>query len=602
MRRLVRRSRKLMRYSSVLLLPGSLALLLAAAAAGAPGWFLAAAALCYAAEPAVERLMPDAARPLRWGQLGAGARVLVRQGAFVLLLVRAGDVDSPVVWTAALGFLALDWIRAAVLAGSVAARRINRVPYLTRNLGKGEPASPAECPAWQSRLTALLENYADLLPLLLGTVGLLVDLPLLLAAGLLATALAAAVAQAGQSARLRRMRALLNGNRVGRDVQRRVNGYKPEVVLYFTGPATTVYQANMWLSALEQLDRKAMVLVRSPEVVAAIAPTTLPVVCISKAEDVMNFDLPTVKVALYPGNTGKNLHLLREEHIKHVFVGHGDSDKGPSSNPVSKIFDEVWVAGPAGRDRYHNSDAGVRDEAIVEVGRPQLGEITTEPSGGPVPTVLYAPTWEGWDNEHGYSSLLGMGEKIVRTLLEQGDRLRVIYRPHPYTGRRLPAAAAAHARLLKMIEDANRTGGGGHQVVTGADASLYECFNRSDMLITDISSVISDYIPSLKPYVVTNPEGMDEAVFRAEFPSASAAYLLGPDCAELPDILAVAATPGQDPLAAERRTLRDYLLGPEHPDAMTRFAAAVDALAEAGPRATMYGNSGSTIRTAREPA
>jgi hypothetical protein len=122
------------------------------------------------------------------------------------------------------------------------------------------------------------------------------------------------------------------------------------------------------------------------------------------------------------------------------------------------------------------------------------------------------------------------------------------------------------------------------------------------MLITDISSVISDYIPSLKPYVVTNPEGMDEAVFRAEFPSASAAYLLGPDCAELPDILAVAATPGQDPLAAERRTLRDYLLGPEHPDAMTRFAAAVDALAEAGPRATMYGNSGSTIRTAREPA
>ncbi|NED51167.1 hypothetical protein G3I24_09640, partial [Micromonospora aurantiaca] len=100
-------------------------------------------------------------------------------------------------------------IRAAVLAGSVAARRINRVPYLTRNLGKGEPASPAECPAWQSRLTALLENYADLLPLLLGTVGLLVDLPLLLAAGLLATALAAAVAQAGQSARLRRMRALL---------------------------------------------------------------------------------------------------------------------------------------------------------------------------------------------------------------------------------------------------------------------------------------------------------------------------------------------------------------------------------------------------------
>lgn len=255
--------------------------------------------------------------------------------------------------------------------------------------------------------------------------------PALVAGGLLATTAAAVGAHAGQAGRLRRMRTLLTADHVGRDVQDLVDRYRPEVVLYFTGPPATVYQANMWLDALERLDRKALVLVRSAEVVGALAPTRLPVLCVTKAEDMMNFDLGTVKVALYPGNTGKNLHLLREEHIKHVFVGHGDSDKGPSSNPVSKVFDEVWVAGPAGRDRYRNSDAGVREEAIVEVGRPQLGEITTEPSGGPVPTVLYAPTWEGWDNEHGYSSLLSMGERIVRTLLDQGPRLRVIYRPHP---------------------------------------------------------------------------------------------------------------------------------------------------------------------------
>jgi hypothetical protein len=600
-RRLVTRYSTLIRYSSVLLLPVTLGLLVLSASAGSPGWFLGAAALCYAAELAVLRLMPDAARALRWGQLSVGARVLVRQAAFVLLLVQAGDVGDPTIMLAALGFLLLDWVRAVALAGAVAVRRVNKLPYASRNLGQGEPAPPDEEPAWRSRLVGLLESHADVLPLLLGTIGLLVDFPPLLAAGLLAVGAAALVAHTAQSAQLRRMRALLNGDRVGRDVQRRVNRYKPEVVLYFTGPATTVYQANMWLDTLERLDRKAMVLVRAPEVVAALAPTRLPVLCVTKAEDMMNFDLATVKVALYPGNTGKNLHLLREEHIKHVFVGHGDSDKGPSSNPVSKVFDEVWVAGPGGRDRYRNSDAGVRDEAIVEVGRPQLGEITTEPSGGPVPTVLYAPTWEGWDNEHGYSSLLGMGEKIVRTLLEQGPRLRVIYRPHPYTGRRLAKAGAVHDRLVAMIEDANR-GGGAHQVVTGADASLYECFNRSDMLVTDISSVISDYIPSLKPYVVTNPEGMDEQVFRAEFPSASAAYLLGPACGELPDILAVAATPGEDPLAGERRRLRDYLLGPERPDAMTRFAAAVDALAEAGPRSAMHGLTGPAVPATPEPA
>jgi hypothetical protein len=590
-----------MRYATVLSLPITLGLLIVAGAAGSPAVFLGAMVLCYLAEQAVLRVTPDAARALRWGQMPSGARMLVRQAAFLLLLVQDEDAGTPTITLTAAGFLFLDWIRAVALAGSVAVRRVNKLPFVSRNLGPGEPALPDKPPAWQTRLVGLLEGRADFLPLLSGTAGLLAGVPALVGAGLLATAAATAAAHAGQSRRLRRMRALLTADHTGRDVQRLVDRYRPEVVLYFTGPPATVYQANMWLDALERLDRKAMVLVRSAEVVGALAPTRLPVLCVTKAEDMMNFDLATVKVALYPGNTGKNLHLLREEHIKHVFVGHGDSDKGPSSNPVSKVFDEVWVAGPAGRDRYRNSDAGVRDEAIVEVGRPQLGEITTEPSGGPVPTVLYAPTWEGWDNEHGYSSLLGMGERIVSILLEQGPRLRVIYRPHPYTGRRLAKAGAVHDRLVKMIEEANR-GGGAHQVVTGADASLYECFNRSDMLVTDISSVISDYIPSLKPYVVTNPEGMDERVFRAEFPSASAAYLLGPACAELADILAVATTPGADPLAGERRTLRDYLLGPEHPDAMTRFAAAVEALAEAGPRATMHGAADPAITGAPEPA
>ncbi|CNE15598.1 CDP-Glycerol:Poly(glycerophosphate) glycerophosphotransferase [Mycobacterium tuberculosis] len=602
MRRLVSRYSRLARYSAVLLLPVALGLLLVAAVTGSPGWFLGAAALCYAAEQAVERLLPDAARPLRWGGFGAAGRLLVRQAALVLLLVQADGVGSPVIWTAVVGFFVLDWLRAAVLAGAVAADRVNRLPYLTRNLGKGEPAFPADCRTWHKRLARLLEGHADLLPILFGSVGIMVGLPALLTAGLLATAVLTLIVQAGQTARLRRLRVLRNGNRVGRKVQRLVSAYKPEVVLYFTGRAVNCYQANMWLETLERLDRKAMVLVRSAEVVGALAPTRLPVVCISRAEDMMNFDWSTVRVALYTGNTGKNLHLLREPDIKHVFVGHGDSDKDSSSNPVSKIFDEVWVAGPAGRDRYLNSDAGVRDEAIVEVGRPQLAGISAEPTGNAVPTVLYAPTWEGWDSEHSYCSLLGMGEKIIGTLLEQGAGLRVIYRPHPYTGTRMAAAQAAHERVIAMIEQANRTGPGGHRVVTGAEASLHDCFNQSDMLITDISSVISDYMPSLKPYVVSNPHGMDESVFRTEFPSASAAYLLGPDCAELPDILAVAATPGQDPLAAERRVLRDYLLGPEHPDAMTRFNAAVDALAQAGPRATMHANGDRAIRTAREPA
>ncbi|MFI0485679.1 CDP-glycerol glycerophosphotransferase family protein [Actinomadura sp. 9N215] len=579
----------------MLSLPVTLGLLIVAAVAGSPGWFLGAALACYAAEPTVSKLLPDADRALRWGELSAAARALIRQGAFVVLLVQDGDAGDATIWTAAAGLFALDWLRAGALVGASVLRRVNTLPYATRNLGKGEPALPAAEPAWHVRLVTLIEGYIDALPLLLGAVGLLADAPALLVAGLVAAAAVTLGSLGWQTAGLREMRRLLNARRVGKDVQRRVGEYGPEVVLYFTGMAVNAYQGNMWLETMERLNRKAMVLVRSPEVVDALAPTRLPVVCISRAEDVMNFDWSTVRVALYTGNTGKNLHLLREPDIKHVFIGHGDSDKDSSSNPVSKVFDEVWVAGPAGRDRYRNSEAGVRDEAIVEVGRPQLAGVEPGPSGSEVPTVLYAPTWEGWDSEHSYCSLLTMGEKIVGALLDKGPRLRVIYRPHPYTGTRMAAAAAAHHRIIQMIEQANRTGPGGHRVVTGAEASLHDCFNQSDMLITDISSVISDYMPSLKPYVVTNPHAANDVAFRADFPSASAAYLLGPACAELADIVAVAVTPGADPLADDRRRLRDYLLGPEHPDAMTRFAAAVDTLAESGPRSAMHGLGGSAV-------
>src|SRR5581483_10543931 len=111
--------------------------------------------------------------------------------------------------------------------------------------------------------------------------------------------------------------------------------------------------------------------------------------------------------------------------------------------------------------------------------------------------------------------------------------------------------------------------------VVGTAPTLYECFNAADLLVADISSVLSDFIFSGKPYVVPNLGGMDEAAFRARFPSAGAAYLLDPAADRIGAILDLARD--SDPMAADRLALKHYLLGPDEPDAMTRFAAAVDA-------------------------
>ena len=236
------------------------------------------------------------------------------------------------------------------------------------------------------------------------------------------------------------------------------------------------------------------------------------------------------------------------------------------------MYSEVWVAGEAGRDRYRRAGVGVRDEDIVEVGRPQLDgiRVATELVGDRELTVLYAPTWEGWTNDPAHTSLLRTGPPLVERLVGFPN-VRVIYKPHPFTGTVSNDAAAADARIRAILARA----GDRHRTVIGPSPTLYECFNDADLLIADISSVLSDFIYSEKAYVVPNLTELDEAAFRALYPSAGTAYLLDPRGDRIGAILDLVRE--SDPLRAERRVLKRYLLGPDDPPAMERFAAAVDA-------------------------
>lgn len=363
----------------------------------------------------------------------------------------------------------------------------------------------------------------------------------------------------------------------------------------------------------------------------------------------MNMDLSTVRVALYAANVGKNIHLLRVPTMKHVFIGHGDSDKLASVNPFSKVYDEVWTAGRAGRDRYAIADVGVRDEDIVEVGRPQLAPILTWQGApeGRIPTVLYAPTWEGWDDNPGNTSILLAGENIVRRLVTADPPVRVLYKPHPFTGTRSPLAKAAHERITALVtqaaaeraadtrftadeaaqsaaqaelariearlaelaggaekgDEAEATRDGivdvarhqeiarlraewndaywrsfpdwEHRVITGAEPRLYDCFNVSDAMVSDISSVVSDFIASGKPYAVTDSAEMGAEEFRRQNTAVRAAVILSNSAVELGELLAAVRDPAADALAEDRRELKQYLLGPDEPKSIDQFNTAV---------------------------
>lgn len=566
-----------------LLLVSYLVLLVAGLFGSVPVFAVAALAVV-AGELGTVRWAPAVRELLEKANLGQTYRYLARDLATVLLLV--GTLELPrVQLSAALLLPAATWAEAAV-SGALAAvlKRRHPVPALTRNINLKLRRSAPQPPSWAELLSGERLPFLNvlLLPgaLAAALVGSLV--PFLALAGTALVAGAVVVAALALT--------LVRGRKVPQDavlsaVQQWFTEYRPRVALYSAGPAKDVYQVNMWLDSVAALDQPAVILLRNREAFQQLAATRLPVVCVPRSVDFMNLPFDSLRVALYPANVGANIHLLREPGIKHVFIGHGDSDKQASVNPYSKVYDEVWVAGPAGRDRYARAAVGVEDRDIVEIGRPQLAgvELTAPRTGDRPFTVLYAPTWEGWEDDQQHTSVLPMGESIVRTLLELSPPVRLIYKPHPLTGTRCGETRAAHERVIKMIgaaggqTNATSLDGPGHRVVLGSRPSLFDCFNETDLLISDISSVVSDFVQTRRPYVVANLGGLPEDEFRQKYPTARAAYLLSTDCGELEKIVELVRS-GSDPMSEARRELKAYLLGPDEPSPLERFRAEVTRL------------------------
>jgi len=103
-------------------------------------------------------------------------------------------------------------------------------------------------------------------------------------------------------------------------------------------------------------------------------------------------------------------------------------------------------------------------------------------------------------------------------------------------------------------------------------------------LISDVSSVISDYLASEKPYAVTNTSGLSEQDFRDAFPTVRAGAVLTPDASGVPALLESVRHPEKDPYAGARAELKLHLLGPSDPPSAVRFndaALALSATADA---------------------
>ena len=342
-------------------------------------------------------------------------------------------------------------------------------------------------------------------------------------------------------------------------VPRAVAAYAPDFVVYTSRPDDASYQVLMWLPYLQRAGLRFIIVARNAVPAAALAELTdVPVVEARGIADLDALVVPSLKAAFYVNASSGNGALVRFQHLTHIYLGHGDSDKPPSYNPTHAMYDQIFAAGPAATRRYAAHGVRIPSEKFTIVGRPQVENVkqsTTRIADVPEPTVLYAPTWRGHVEETMLYSL-PTGERIVSALLARGAT--VIFRPHPFSYD-FPDDAAAIARIKALLDADRRKTGRPHLWGAAAekDRSILDCINDSDAMVSDVSSVVSDYLFSGKPFAMIAVPAEPEA-FVVEYPVARASYVVRADLADLDAQLEKML--GEDPLAAQRADIRaDYL-------------------------------------------
>ncbi|GAA1918892.1 CDP-glycerol glycerophosphotransferase family protein [Nocardioides hwasunensis] len=303
------------------------------------------------------------------------------------------------------------------------------------------------------------------------------------------------------------------------------------VIAYFAGDPTRTYQLVQWLEVLEILDGAHPVglVMRDPDSAAVVgARTRLPIRTASTfAELTETYAEIDAKVVLYCNNSPLNFESLVDSRMLHVHINHGESDKQSMASNNARAYDRVFVAGDAAVHRYVSGLLDFDAGRLVRIGRPQL-DLPRTPLLAPSArrTVMYAPTWEGDADYNDYTSVVTLGESIVRAILDVPD-VRLVYKPHPKVTTSLdPHVAEAHLGILQLIAEADPAAG--HADVLSGD--ILAVMPGCDALVTDVSSVGLDwlYLHTDRPVFLTDPRGEAELLLE-QVPISRCADILDAD-------------------------------------------------------------------------
>lgn len=341
-------------------------------------------------------------------------------------------------------------------------------------------------------------------------------------------------------------------------IQKKLKRLKPKFALYYAAPYGTEYQVRMWIEYLEKINLPFIIILRQPHALSPIkSMTTAPVFLCQNITSLDYIVTNSLTTCFYVNNAMHNTHMVRYSHLNHIQLSHGDSDKSASYNPINAMYDKIFVAGQAGIDRYTKNRISIPHDKFEIVGRPQVENIKTfNINQTKSQTILYAPTWNGYYQDLSHSSL-PIAEKIISKALKIGAR--VIFRPHPYSYKSKNCNKIINT-IKQLLKEDFKKNGTSHIYGLSAEKemSIFDCFNNCDAMISDVSSVVSDFLFSEKPFIITNMihncQNPEE-----NFPTTKAGYILNHNLSNLE--FALNELLNTDSKKIQRKLLKSYFLG-----------------------------------------
>lgn len=344
------------------------------------------------------------------------------------------------------------------------------------------------------------------------------------------------------------------------------NQFYPYTHLLHTGENVTgLSHLDLWIPYFQKASIQFIVLVRNYELFQLLKQK-YPLEVILFAKDKKSIDnlfseLTQLKACFYPSNTGNNLHLLHYNEIKHIFIGHGDSDKTASAHKYFRVYDENWVAGEAHIDRFKNAGFDFSSLESIKVGRPNLQEIILK-SEIPWRTrfqgdinLLYLSTWEGVYEEQNYTSVY-MIENIMQRILKQKYINKIDIKLHPRVATRDKSLENVAQSLNKLFENERRLIG----TIHSKEKLVNELVSQANCFICDISAVVTECLAANAPIFVYIPKDKEIKLSESNMGYNYYTYTFSNE-SDFYKIFDEVISNNNDYLKANREKAMEYILG-----------------------------------------